>query len=223
MEGRTYCGNCGIALDALGGCGVCKPGKADAANSPALGRCHVELLITAAGLRREAWVPVEGHYPTDADPVRNLRAVQAMLAEACGVDRVRLRWRPSGLADGPVEDINAGAAGAASLGAHNEAGYVYLMQVVTGGGVFAIAQPEWLADGTAVWPLTGKGTATAQPVIAYVASAPHGQPLAIGTGQVLADVDEGAVVAWCRIPPGGGYAHPIAQRLALEQHRIENG
>jgi hypothetical protein len=199
----------------------------DAGNSPALGlgRCHVSMLVAASPVPNGLWVAVEGYYPTDAGPLRNMRDVQAALARACGVDRVRLRWSPSGDPDAKPEEYGAGSAAPVVLGAHAEAGDAFLIVVEAGYGppVYVIADPRWAKNATAVWKLAGSATATARPPVAFVATAYVGDPLEIGT-RGGDEIRPGELVAWCKVHPGDYPSYPdaTAWRLALEHHRRAN-
>lgn len=182
-----------------------------------LSRCHVEaLVVVPRALAGELWIAVNCNDPGGRDLPESMRDLHARIAHEAGVERVRLRWRPDGNVDSAPEEYNAGAAVALRLGLHREHGDAYALEVVNGAGVYAIADPDWTENATAVWKMIGPGRL---PAVAFVATAQVGTALSVATGGgALSDL-----VAWCRIPPYGEYPDHWAQRLALNYHRQANG
>lgn len=190
-----------------------------------LARCHLEVLVAApASPRGSLWVGVDGEFPIHEDPRVALRAFENIILAACG-QRPRIRWRPSGLPDGEIDVLNEEDAPIV-LGAHPEAGDVFHLIIHRAAGtppVYAIADPRWLENATAVWRVTGAST---WPPVAFVAHPPPAGVLDVATKPreaTGAPYIPGTLVAWCRIPRGGDYPAPEVQRLALEHHLLANG
>jgi hypothetical protein len=79
IDNRRYCGNCGIALDVAGGCGVCKPSKTtNIHGDPAAVREQLEGQVTGATL-------------THAEASKRLAAIEARYRAAPTLPPVPVR------------------------------------------------------------------------------------------------------------------------------------